>query len=147
LSHQSRDARERPEPFTLRSWFAERAEAHATLLAFTLSLTLAITVVPPQARYRLFLVPAFIVYTSLALVAFARLLASRRWAPATRRCSGRSTGRTGRPGLGPRPRAGSPRRWTRIRRRSTSPARRDGSRRAKRRAASWGRGARSGSRG
>src|SRR6185369_13493653 len=51
-------------------------------LAFTLMLVLAITVVPPQARYRLFLVPAFIVYTSLAGVGAARLAASRQLAAA-----------------------------------------------------------------
>jgi len=40
----------------------------------TATLAAAMTVVPPQARYRLFLVPAFIVYTSLFVVAVARLL-------------------------------------------------------------------------
>jgi hypothetical protein len=76
-SRRRRDAPAPSEPFRLDRWFAERASAHATLAAFTLVLMLAMTVVPPQSRYRLFLVPAFIVYTSLALVAAARLLASR----------------------------------------------------------------------
>ena len=72
------------ESFSLGAWFTAHAGAHAALLAFTLLLMLAMTVVPPQARYRLFLAPAFIVYTSLALVGAARLLASRRDAA----CSG-----------------------------------------------------------
>jgi hypothetical protein len=66
------------ERFSIAAWFAERGDAHATLLAFTLLLVLAMTVVPPQARYRLFLVPAFIVYTSLAIVGGARLAASHQ---------------------------------------------------------------------
>jgi hypothetical protein len=72
----------RPESFRLCPWLAERASAHATLIVFTLLLMAAMTVVPPQARYRLFLVPAFIVYTSLAGVAAARLLTSHQLAPA-----------------------------------------------------------------
>jgi len=76
------DAPAGPPSFGLSSWFAERGGAHATLIAFTLPLALAMTVVPPQARYRLFLVPAFIVYTSLAGLTAARLLAARRVAPA-----------------------------------------------------------------
>jgi hypothetical protein len=66
----------------LSSRFAERSGAHATLVTFTLLLLLAMTVVPPQARYRLFLVPSFITYTSLALVAAGRWLAARQWAAA-----------------------------------------------------------------
>ena len=77
-----RDAPVQSEPFRLGPWLAERTRAHATLLAFTLLLALAMTVVPSQSRYRLFLVPAFIVYTSFALVAAARWLAARQlgWA-------------------------------------------------------------------
>lgn len=86
-SHSGRDALMRMNRLGLVSWFGKRAGAHATLITFTLLLTLAMSVVPPQARYRLFLVPAFIVYTSFALVAAARLLASRRVAPAAGLCA------------------------------------------------------------
>jgi hypothetical protein len=79
---RARGAEAEPERFQLAPWLESRAAAHATLLAFTLLLVLAMTVVPPQARYRLFLVPAFIVYTSLALVGAARLAASRQLAGA-----------------------------------------------------------------
>ena len=86
LSRRRRDAIERANRLGLVSWFGEHAGAHATLITFTLILAVAMSVVPPQARYRLFLVPAFIVYTSFALVAVARLLASRRIAAAAGLC-------------------------------------------------------------
>jgi hypothetical protein len=82
LAEYATRRRRDPERFSIRAWFAAHAGAHATLLAFTLLLALAMTVVPPQARYRLFLVPAFIVYTSLALVGAARLAESRQRAAA-----------------------------------------------------------------
>jgi hypothetical protein len=63
----------------LVTWFAERSSDHATLAVFTLLLMIALTVVHPQARYRLFVVPAAIVYSSFALVAAGRWIASRRW--------------------------------------------------------------------
>jgi hypothetical protein len=67
--------------FRLRAWFGEQAAAHAVLLGFTLLLAVALSVNPPQARYRLFLVPAFTIYTSLALVGAARFASARRLAP------------------------------------------------------------------
>jgi hypothetical protein len=86
VSRRERDPRTRADRFTLVSSFAEHAGAHATLIGFTLLLAFAMSVVPPQARYRLFLVPAFIAYTSLALVAAARWVASHRIAPAAGLC-------------------------------------------------------------
>jgi hypothetical protein len=85
-SRRERDPRVGADRFDLVPWFSEHAAAHATLLGFTLLLALAMSVVPPQARYRLFLVPAFIVYTSLALVAAGRWIASHRFASAAGLC-------------------------------------------------------------
>ena len=82
MSRRGRKPRERSDRFSIVSWFGEHAGAHATLISFTLLLVLAMSVVPPQARYRLFLVPAFILYTSFALVAAARWIGSHRVVPA-----------------------------------------------------------------
>jgi hypothetical protein len=58
------DASARPERFRLGSWFAGQVGAHATLVLFALLLALALSVYPPRSRYRLFVVPVFIMYTS-----------------------------------------------------------------------------------
>jgi hypothetical protein len=75
-------ARVAPESgeFHLDSWFAGRFAVHGTLLLFALLFALGMSINPPQSRYRLFVVPVFAIYTSLALVGAARLLAARRFA-------------------------------------------------------------------
>lgn len=72
--------------FRLGPWLAAHAGAHWTLALYALLMTLAMSVNLPQSRYRLFVVPLFIVYTSLALVAAARLMASRRMLAAAGLC-------------------------------------------------------------
>ena len=82
LAERLRGRRGKSPAFRLGPWLGAQAHAHAVLLAFVSLLALGLSVNPPQARYRLFLVPAFTIYTSLAVVAAARFAASRRWAPA-----------------------------------------------------------------
>ncbi len=55
------------------------AAARRVLLVYTGLLAAALTVVPPQARYRLFLVPCFALYAAMLIAAVPGWLRARRW--------------------------------------------------------------------
>lgn len=62
----------------LRELWHARRSAHMALWVFTALLIVALSVVHPQARYRLFIVPTAIAYASIWLVAVASWLRARR---------------------------------------------------------------------